>query len=168
MHFFFRVILKEPKKKRRKLMKIALWEPFPLTETLLRNHLNKSETKNLVSVEKIKFGRHYDLVLFEGKFFPEEPFCSSDLWLVPASCTVKKLPRGTFLTGGMGIDDDISLSSIREESALICIQREIVGKDRTLIPQEHRIPFDRNFTLYKNLAAGFALLWTEFFFGEEL
>ncbi len=149
-------------------MRIALWEPFPLTETLIRRHLKESGLESSVSVEKATFGEHYDLVLFEGSFFPENPFCSADLWLVPASCVPKKLPRGTFLTGGMGIDDDISLSSIRERSALICIQREIAGKAQALIPQEQKIPFDRNFTLYKNLAAGFALLWVKFFLGEEL
>lgn len=149
-------------------MKIALWESFPLTETLLISHLKKNGTERLVSVEKAKFGEHYDLVLFEGSFFPEIPFCSSDLWLAPASCVPKKLPQGTFLTGGMGIDDDVSLSSIREKSALLCIQREIVGKGRSLFPRESKIPFNRNFSLYKNLAAGFALLWEKFFFGEEL
>ncbi|MBR4287987.1 MAG: hypothetical protein IKT50_00955 [Clostridia bacterium] len=149
-------------------MKIALWEPFPLTETLLRSHLKKIGAEHLVSVEKAEFGKHYDLVLFEASFFPEDPFCSSDLWLVPASCTVKKLPQGAFLTGGMGIDDDVSLSSIREKNALMCIQREVVIKHQSLIPQERIIPFDRNFTLYKNLAAGFALLWAKNFFGEEL
>lgn len=149
-------------------MKIALWEPFPLTETLLRSHLKHCGISHLVSVEKAKFGKKYDLVLFEGKFFPEVPFCCSDLWLVPASCQVKKLPQGTFLTGGMGIDDDISLSSIHEKNALICIQREIAVNAQTLIPQEQIIPYDRNFTLYKNLAAGFSMLWTKFFLGEEL
>lgn len=149
-------------------MRIALWEPFPLTETLLLSHLKKCPLRGTVSVEKARSGRRYDLVLFEGNYFPEQPFCTSDLWLVPASCTAKKLPEGAFLTGGMGSDDDVSLSSIGEESALLCMQREIVQKERILFPFEKKIPFDYNFSLYKNLAAGFGLLAAKFYFGEEL
>lgn len=149
-------------------MRIALWEPFPLTETLLFTRLKNSAAKHSVAVEKARMGQHYNLVLFEGSFFPQYPLCSSDLWLVPSSCKVKKLPLGTFLTGGMGSEDDVSLSSIGEENALLCIQREIVHGERTLFPLEKTIPFDRNYSLYKNLAAGFALLSVKFFLGEEL
>ena len=148
-------------------MNIAFWEPFPLTETLFRQNLAESGLKNLVFAERAQEGKRYDLVLFEGNYFPEAPFCSSDLWLAPSSCIAKKRPNGLFLTGGMASEDDVLLSSIGENGALICIQRELFRDGRIFLPSEQKIPFNRNFSVYKNLAAGFATVAAKFFLGED-
>ena len=148
-------------------MNVAFWEPFPLTETLFSKILAETDLKKLVSAEKARHEKHYDLVLFEGSRFPEAPFCSAEIWLTPSSCTAKKRPDGLFLTGGMASEDDVLLSSIGENSALICIQQELFHEGRVFLPSEQKIPFDRNFSVYKNLAAGFATVAAKFILGED-
>lgn len=149
-------------------MKIALWEPYPLMEARLFALLKKAGLDGDVSLERPKAKGRYDLVLFEGGHFPEDPHFQGNIWLVPSSACVKKLPEGVFLTGGMSPEDDVSLSSIGEDDALLYTKREILQNGRPLFPFEKRIPYDRNFTLYKNLAAGFGLLTAKFYFGEDV
>ena len=67
----------------------------------------------------------------------------------------------------MASEDDVLLSSIGENSALICIQQELFHEGRVFLPSEQKIPFDRNFSVYKNLAAGFATVAAKFILGED-
>ena len=50
---------------------------------------------------------------------------------------------------------------------MLCLQREIRFDGQWIGPFEKPIAFDRRYSLYKNLAVGFALALTEIVFGEE-
>jgi hypothetical protein len=50
---------------------------------------------------------------------------------------------------------------------MLCLQREIFLKNTFIGPFERAVPYDRNYNLYKNLAAGFALALTLIFREEE-
>ena len=115
-----------------------------------------------------KRGNSYDLVLWDKNFLPENLSFQSEIFLVPGSARISALPRiGQVLTGGMNREDAVSFSSIGEEEALLCLGQEIFFQKRSIVPFEQKVSFDRNFSLYKNLATGFALSLLTQVFTEE-
>ena len=51
---------------------------------------------------------------------------------------------------------------------MLCLQQEIRLGGRNIVPFEKKVVFNRNFSLYKNLATGFALSLARILFTEEL
>lgn len=51
---------------------------------------------------------------------------------------------------------------------MLCVQQEIFLRGKNIVPFERKVRFDRNFSLYKNLATGFALSLAQILFTEEL
>ena len=78
------------------------------------------------------------------------------------------VPAGVFLTGGMRNFDPVTFSSIGDDTAMLCLQQEIFWKGKSVVPFEKKVPFDRDFSLYKNLAASFAFCLAEALFLEDL
>jgi len=149
-------------------MQIALIEQLPILETLLQSVLRKSPYRSQIVLQKAEKTRLYDLALSDRIFFSEPHFCRAQLYLVPSEAKMEKnFFCGTLLTGGMSAADPVSLSSIGEDRAVLCVQQEICLCGKNIDPFEKPIPFDRNFSLFKNLAAGFVLALTEQIFGEE-
>ena len=51
---------------------------------------------------------------------------------------------------------------------MLWVQQEICLNGKSILPFEKKVRFDRNFSLYKNLATGFALSLAQILFTEEL
>ena len=154
-------------KKERDPMKIAVFEEIPLIRTRLFALLQNHPHRERIQVEPPLPREHYDLVLWEGARFTPRLSAAAQLTLVPFSVPVLHPPTaGLLLTGGMEGEASVSFSSIGEDSALLCVARELRLRGESVLPFERPVPFDRNFTLYKNLAAGFALSLADLYFGE--
>ena len=147
-------------------MKIGFFEDVPVLEDKLKKVL--ASQKGLL-LEAVKSGERYDIVLCDKNYFPDKASFESRIYLVPGSARILALPEeGILLTGGMNREDAVSFSSIGETSALLCLGKEIFLHKKNIFPFEMKVPFDRSFSLYKNLAVGFALSLITLIFTEEL
>ncbi len=143
-------------------MKILCSESFPLMETYLRECLRELSWGQRIHVEKSAPDKHCDLLLSDRTSFcgTEEP--TAALTLISGSCRVTYPPKdGLLLFCGMAPQDPVTLSSIGEDRAMLCLQQEISLFGWNIGPFESKIPFDRKYSLYKNLAVGFALYLAE-------
>ena len=149
-------------------MNIAVREEIPLVRKRLDALFATRPYGRRLLLEDPIPTRHYALVLWEGARFTPRLSAPSDVTLLPFSVPLVAPPEcGTLLLGGMDGEAQVSFSSIGEESALLYVSREFfIGKTHVL-PFEKKVPFDRRFSLYKNLAAGFALSLADLYFGEE-
>lgn len=146
-------------------MKIAVFEHLPILETLVKKRLRAAEETARITVEKAVVGRAYPLLISDRSHVPS-PLLASELILLPGGEFIPET-MGTVLTGGMKSEDTVSFSSIGEDRAMLCLQREISLGHTFIDPFEKSVPYDRNHTLYKNLAAGFALCLAEILLREE-
>jgi len=149
-------------------MKIALMEPFPLLREHLHRALLSTPYASLVLPEAARGEKRYDLAVSDLNYFPPKDLPRAELYLIPGEARVDPSFReGVLLTGGMSRWDAVTLTSIRDNSAMLCLQREITLMGKSLVPCEKRIPYDRRMRLYKNLAIGFCLSLAEWMFEEE-
>ncbi|MBR3837125.1 MAG: hypothetical protein IKJ74_03180 [Clostridia bacterium] len=149
-------------------MRIAIHEPFPILEGLLKHLLSQSKTAAPTFVEAAKYGEDYDLFLSDRSWLPGDEEVRARLYLVPEEALSPcREVSGTVLIGGMNGADAVTLSSIGEERALLCLQQEILICGKWVSPFEKPIVFNRRYNLYKNLAAGFACTLAEILRGEE-
>ena len=150
-------------------MTIGLLESMPLLEARLNPAFLSSPYEAQCRREAARHGAHYDLVLCDKQILPETLPFTCDLLLVPGDAVFTPfLECQLLLTGGMNGEDAVSFSSIGEDSAMLCLQRELRFCGKDIFPFEKPIFFDRNFSLYKNLATGFALSLAELLFGEDV
>lgn len=149
-------------------MKIGLLESVPILHEKLKSERILYPFGGKMIVERVHRETKYDLILSDKKHLRHLPFQAS-VFLIPGVADSPILPsRGILLTGGMSHSDAVSFSSIGEEDAMLCVQREICLMERNIEPFEKKVRFNRNFSLYKNLATGFALSLAEILFTEEL
>ncbi len=147
-------------------MNIGIWESLPLMESRLRGLFARQGLDPRQITRARDAGQ--DLILSDREPFWGHLLPPADLYLISGLLLPRTLPEeGLVLSGGMGQEDAVTLSSIGEERAMLCLQREITLGGRVVGPFENRIPFDRNFNLYKNLAMGFALSLAQIFREEE-
>lgn len=148
-------------------MKIGFWENIPVLQNKVEKCLAHSPYKEKFLLEAAKSDEEYDLVLCDKNYFSKKA-PKSEIYLVSGSAKIiSQGEKGILLTGGMNREDSVSFSSIGEDAALICIEREIFLKGKSIVPFETKVPFDRNFSLYKNIASGFAQALITQFFTEE-
>ena len=147
-------------------MKIAVFEYLPLLETLVKNRLCAAK-EDRVTVEKAVESRVYTLLISDRSHVPQSILLTSELILLPSGSRFIPEAEGTVLTGGMRSEDAVSFSSIGEDRAMLCLQRELNLGQVFIEPFEQSVPYDRNHTLYKNLAAGFAICLAEILLREE-
>lgn len=146
-------------------MKIGLWETFPILEGLLKEMAPCFSLPSSLALFSLRTGERYHLLLTDRAHLPP---AQADCILIPGRREAPILSScGQVLTGGMSRADPVTFSSIGEERALLCLQQEIVLCGQSIVPFERPIPFLRRYSLYKNLAAGFALSLAEILFGEE-
>lgn len=150
-------------------MKIGFFETLPILQQKLTKEFSRDFVgKNLI-LEAVREKEDYDLVLCDKNYFPASPPFRGKIYLVPGSARILSLPtEGILLTGGMNREDAVSFSSIGEESGMICLEKEIFLEGRSIFPYECKVPFDRSFSLYKNIASGFARSLITQLFTEEL
>ena len=150
-------------------MRIGLMENVPILKEKLIREKAKHPFGKEIAVESLRQEARYDLILSDKAYFPSPFPCRADLFFIPGGTKVAEIPEeGILLTGGMAHSDSVSFSSIGEAEAMLCVQQEICIAGKNVFPFEKRVPFDRNFSLYKNLATGFALSLAEILFTEEL
>ncbi len=150
-------------------MRIGLLESLPILREKLKSERILYPYGGKIVVESVRRGAQYDLILSDKSYLPETLPYRAKIFLVPSSASICSVPKGSLLlTGGMAHFDAVSFSSIGEEDALLCVQREILLRERNIVPFETKVHFDRNFSLYKNLATGFALSLARILFTEEL
>ena len=150
-------------------MRIAFMEPFPILEEELRRILRKTPYSPLVFPTRAKKDLSCEIAVSDQGYFPPNRFPLARIFLIPGEAGVQNVSfPGTLLTGGMSQWDDVIFTSIGEEHAMICLQKEITVLEKNIVPFEMRVPYDRRFRLYKNLALGFCLAITQILFGEEL
>ena len=53
---------------------------------------------------------------------------------------------------GMELNDSVTFSSISEDTAVVCIRREILLPNKVVYPCEFKAPFNNDLGLYMNLA----------------
>ena len=149
-------------------MRIGLMEAVPILYEKLKSERILYPFGGKIIVENARREISYDLILSDKKHLRQIPFCAN-VFLIPGIADSPLLPtRGILLTGGMSHADSVSFSSIGEEDAMLCLQREIRLMERNIEPFEKKVRFNRNFSLYKNLASGFVLSLAEILFTEEL
>ncbi len=149
-------------------MKIGLLESVPILSEKLKSERILYPFGGKIVVENVRRSVRYDLILSDKKHFHQLPYQAS-VFLIPGASDSLAIPsRGILLTGGMSHSDSVSFSSIGEEEAMLCVQREIHLRGHSIVPFEKKVRFNRNFSLYKNLATGFALSLAEILFTEEL
>ncbi len=147
-------------------MRVALSEPFPILEQLLQKRLANRFFRRAVSLEQAASGETYDLFVSDRSYLPRN--VKAKLYLIPGTAPMPRLgTTGQILTGGMNLADHVTLSSIRENRAMLCLQQEIRFAGQWIAPFEKPFYFDRRVSLYKNLAVGFTLALMEIVFGEE-
>lgn len=150
-------------------MRIGLLENLPILREKLKAERILYPYGGKIIVESVRRGAHYDLILSDKSYLPRVFPCEATVLLVPGGAVIGSVPKeGILLTGGMALSDTVSFSSIGEEDAMLCVQREICLLGRNIVPFETKVRFDRNFSLYKNLATGFALSLARILFTEEL
>jgi hypothetical protein len=150
-------------------MRIGLLETLPILREKLKSERILFPYGGKIVAESVRRGAHYNLLLSDKSYFPKNLPCHADLFLFPGNAEIHFAPkRGMLLTGGMAHSDSVSFSSIGETDAMLCIQQEICINGKNIAPFERKVRFDRNFSLYKNLATGFALSLAEILFTEEL
>lgn len=150
-------------------VKIALMEHLPILETFLIETAGKSPFQKNLTIEKVSPDETYDLILSDLSWYSPKGFSAASMILIPSYAHVIAPPEnGLLLTGGMNQADPVTLSSIREDRAMLCLQQEISLFGNSVYPFEKPIPFNRSFSLYKNLAVGFALSLAEQIFGEDV
>lgn len=149
-------------------MRIGLLETVPILREKLKSERILYPFGGKIIAESARRDVRYDLILSDKKHFHRLPYQAS-VFLIPGIADPLMIPsRGILLTGGMSHSDSVSFSSIGEEEALLCVQQEIRLGGRNIVPFEKKVVFNRNFSLYKNLATGFALSLAEILFTEEL
>ncbi len=146
-------------------MNIALAEDFPLLALLLSQAVRRHPLREKLFWEEAHLDRRYDLLLSDRP--PRKELPSARIALFP-SFSLPTTSSCIRLQGGMNRDAEVTLSSIGKDSAWLCLAREIPLSPVPILPFEKKIPFDRNFSLYKNLAVGFALCLADYDFGEEV
>ncbi len=148
-------------------MKIGISEPIPLLENRIRflfRDFPLWEPPYSATAENAPF----DVILWDRNRFDAQNLPKSSLYLISGEILPQALPEeGLVITGGMGIEDTVTFSSIGEDRAMLCLQQEIPVGERFIAPFEISVPFDRNYNLYKNLAAGFCLALTLMIREEE-
>ncbi len=150
-------------------MRIGLLETVPILREKLKSERILYPYGGKIIAESIRRGARYDVILSDKGYFPKSLPCDACIFLIPGTAELRAEPRqGLVLTGGMAHTDTVSFSSIGEEDAMLCVQQEIRLLGRNIVPFEKKVRFDRNFSLYKNLATGFALSLAEILFTEEL
>lgn len=148
-------------------MKIGISEPFPLLEYRLKDLYERHQLPHPPRAAR-ETDEGFDLILSDRNFFDSQSLPHAALYLISGEILPKCLPEeGLVITGGMNSGDTVTLSSIGEDRAMLCLQREISLGNVFIGPFERAVPYDRNYNLYKNLAAGFALALTLFFREEE-
>jgi hypothetical protein len=149
-------------------MRIGLLETVPILREKLKSERILYPFGGKLVVESVRYDARYDLILSDKKHFHHLPYRAS-VFLIPGNSDSLAVPnQGILLTGGMSHSDSVSFSSIRETEAMLCVQQEICMGGRSIEPFEKKVVFNRNFSLYKNLATGFALSLAEILFTEEL
>lgn len=150
-------------------MRIGLLETLPILREKLKTERILYPYGGKIVVESVRRDARYDLILSDKSYLPRTLPYYAKVFLVPGSAEIRSTPRdGILLTGGMAQSDTVSFSSIGEDEAMLCVQREICLRNRSIVPFETKVRFDRNFSLYKNLATGFALSLARILFTEEL
>ncbi len=150
-------------------MKIGFLENLPVLQEKLEKDLKNLPFRKELVLESAREEGDYDLLLCDKNYLPASLPFQSKIFLVPGSARVPVLPeKGIFLTGGMNREDAVSFSSIGENCAFLCLEKEIFLPKKSILPFEQKIPFDRNYSLYKNLATGFAKILVTLIFTEEL
>lgn len=150
-------------------MHIACLEKYPILFRFLSEALEAKPYREKVTVERAPFSRAaYPLLLSDESYFPGRRELFGDLVLLPSRTRLGALPEKCRpLFCGMGREDEVTLSSIGEEKAMLCLQKEISLGKTVLVPQEVPIPFYRQYSLFKNAAVGFSVLLLDAVFGEE-
>jgi len=149
-------------------VKIAISEPFPFLEERLKLRIRQSHPKPFPELEPARIFRRYNLLISDRNVFSGDEMPFSELYLIPNFARLIRPARcGLLLSGGMHSSDSVTLSSIGEDHAMLCLQQEIRICGTDLGPFEQVIPFNRNDSLYHNLAMGFSLALTEALGREE-
>ena len=148
-------------------MEIALDEPYPLLETLLKRSLEKKEYRDrVVLFSPPLFPETADLCLYDHDHFSPRFLRRAKLIVVPSEAKGAVSSRHV-LTAGMGLFDPLTFSSLKEDRAMLCLQKGVaIGKCR-LEPREVWVPYDPFYSVYKNLAVGMALLICDEIFGRK-
>lgn len=150
-------------------MKIGFFETTAILQEKIRKEKSSFSFKEPLLLEPVRYGEAYDLVLSDKPYLPDPPFFRCAICLVPGSAEpVPPIPGGILLRGGMNREDPVTFSSIGDDTAMLCLQQEIFFQGKSVVPFEKKVPFDRNFSLYKNLASSFTFSLAEFMLAEEL
>lgn len=150
-------------------MRIALMEAFPLLQTRLTSLFASQPFSRRIRFEAAREEEEYDLALCDRIRFPGGAMPKAAVYLAAGEARVERTPEvGILLTGGMSVWDAVTLSSIREEKAMLCLGSEICFCEKRIFPFESAVPYDHNYPLYQNLAAGFCLALAKQLFGEDV
>lgn len=148
-------------------MRIGFLEPFPILLGLVETQMKQRGFGNRVHLETANPEKEYDLLISDFSYYSKSAPRSA-VTLISGSARVFSPPeKGILISLGMKGCDTVTLSSILEDKAMLCLQQEICVFGQNLGPFEKPIVFDRSYSLYKNLSAGFALCLAESYFGEE-
>ncbi len=150
-------------------MKIGFFETTPILQERIRKEKASFVLGERIFLEPIRYGGEYDLVLSDKPYLPNPPIFRFSICLIPGSSEpIPPFREGILLRGGMSREDPVTFSSIGDDTAMLCLQQEIFLRGKSVVPFEKKVPFDRNFSLYKNLAASFTFSLAELMFAEEL
>lgn len=150
-------------------MKIGFFETTAILQEKIRKEKSSFPLGEKLFLEPVRYGGEYDLVLSDKPYLPNPPSFRSFLCLVPGSAEPILPMQGVILLrGGMNREDPVTFSSIGDDTAMLCLQQELFFGGKSIVPFEKKVPFDRNFSLYKNLASSFTFSLAEFMFAEEL
>ena len=147
-------------------MEIVLDEAFPLLRTLLEGQLKEKTYRDRVHLlSPGETENRTDLVLSDRSFFPPFPETKARLFIVPSDARGAVSSRRV-LPAGMGHQDPVTFSSLREDRALLCLQKPVLFRRRLFEPQERWVKVDPFYSLFKNLAVQTALFLCDEIFGE--
>lgn len=159
---FFAIIMKKAVGK----TVIAILEKYPLLERKLKKSIAEKSYRGQIIISKEE--ENADIILSDERHFSGSGFDASKIVIASSDAIFPNdhAPKNLLLCG-MHNADAITLSSIREDHAMLCIQREIEFEELKILPFETWIGFDRNYDIYKNISIGFITTLFDLYFGEE-
>ena len=149
-------------------MNIAFSEPYPILYREWKRRRELFSRGNRIRLCSAEHCRRADLILSDRNSFRASLLPLGELYLVSGEAFIEEAPaEGILLTGGMSRWDAVTFTSIGEERAMICLQREVTLLGRSVFPFEKPVFYDHRLRLYRNLALGFSLALAEQLLGEE-
>lgn len=137
---------------------IAVLEKTNVLKKKLEAEISKYPFKDLIKIVSYDENEYSDILLIDENMSLFKSDFSCNLCVLCLPISIEGLKARSVVSCGMLLKDSVTLSSIGEEKAMLCLQRNVDFFGVILQPFEKSIPFDRSLSIYRNVSIAFLLL----------